>query len=210
MNPGAIGTSQPADSQAFALVHFAGGNDVRDPESAGLGSSPPEPLPRQPHELEITGGISRTGGTLRLHYRLDGALEDVVLPACLQAPERRDGLWEATCFEAFLAVAGEEGYWEVNLSPAGHWNVYRLDGYRRGLRPEPAFTTLPFAVRRQGRLLELDLACALPAAIGPDGPLEVGISAVIERMDGGVSHWALRHPGPLADFHRRDGFLLKL
>ena len=61
-------------------------------------------------------------------------------------PARRDRLWEETCFEFFLAVKNSPRYWEFNLSPAGHWNVYRFADYRQGMQEEPAFASLPFSV----------------------------------------------------------------
>ena len=52
--------------------------------------------------------------------------------------------------------------------------------------------------------LEVDLARIVPA----DRPLEVAIAAVIQAPDGRLTYWALTHPGPRPDFHRRDGFLI--
>jgi hypothetical protein len=40
--------------------------------------------------------------------------------------------------------------------------------------------------------------------------LEVAISAVIKLRSGNVTCWALTHPGPEADFHRRDSFIIEL
>jgi hypothetical protein len=36
------------------------------------------------------------------------------------------------------------------------------------------------------------------------------VTAVLQQQSGSCSYWALRHPGPEADFHRRDGFALRL
>jgi len=38
----------------------------------------------------------------------------------------------------------------------------------------------------------------------------VAITAVLQSRDGTCSYWALLHPGPEADFHRREGFALRL
>jgi len=38
----------------------------------------------------------------------------------------------------------------------------------------------------------------------------VGIAAVIKLTGNGLTYWALAHPGPAADFHRRDSFLVEL
>src|SRR6185312_16219939 len=39
-------------------------------------------------------------------------------------PERADGLWKHTCFEAFISAAGLSGYYELNFSPSGQWAIY--------------------------------------------------------------------------------------
>lgn len=176
--------------QLFSLVSFT--------------SSPAFPSAR------VEGIIARSGPSLQLTYRLFSNPQSLRIPAPAAIPERRPKLWEETCFELFLAAKGAPGYWEFNLSPAGHWNVYRFAGYRQAMAEEPAFAALPFTVTAEtGGLslgLEIDLNKILPAA----SMLEAGASAVLRSADGTASYWALAHPGPAPDFHRREGFLLSL
>jgi len=40
--------------------------------------------------------------------------------------------------------------------------------------------------------------------------IEVAVGDVIRTVTGKTSHWALVHPGPRPDFHRRDGFTLSI
>ena len=162
-----------------------------------------------PH-LRLGGELSRQGGQLRLLYRLGGAIETVQVPPAAASPMRRDELWTTTCFECFWGVQGERPYWELNLSPAGHWNLYRLEDYRLGLRPEPGYDRPLHRVSQRHGVLSMDLDLPLPAPIPPDAPLEVAIAAVIEDRRGQLSYWALAHPGAEPDFHRRDAFLLRL
>jgi len=160
--------------------------------------------------LQITGHLARQGRALDLHYALQGPLSQVAIPAPAAAPARRHGLWQETCFEFFLGVKDNPAYWEFNLSPAGDWNVYRFSGYRQGLIEEPAWTHLPFGVQVRADSLRLDLEVDL-APLQPAGrPLELGLAAVIQLDDGALTYWALSHPGPRPDFHRRDGFLIEL
>ena len=45
----------------------------------------------------------------------------------------------------------------------------------------------------------------------PQGrPLRLGLSAVVEDVDGILSYWALRHPSGKPDFHHTDAFALQL
>lgn len=162
-----------------------------------------------PEGLRLDGNLVRRGTSLTIDYRLRGPLAGLRIPAAA-APARRDGLWQATCLEAFLAVPGEPGYWEVNLSPSGEWNVYRLDGYRLNLRPEPAVAALPCRRRDAADELALELTLPLGDLLPAGQSLELGITAVLQSSDGELGYWALLHPGPEPDFHRREGFQLRL
>ena len=57
-----------------------------------------------------------------------------------------------------------------------------------------------------GLFLALDIGKIIPA----HKDMEIAVAAVVKTVKGGTSHWALVHPAPRPDFHRRDGFLLAL
>jgi hypothetical protein len=158
----------------------------------------------------INGTVSRAQACLTVTYTLNGPLHNLIIAPPADQPSRQWVLWEHTCFELFLAAHGAAPYWEWNLSPAGHWNVFRLSGYRQGIQEEPAFQALPFTVQwhpgELGLALDIDLAALVPANL----PLEVGLSAVLQPQNGPLSFWALTHQGPAPDFHNRQGFLLKV
>ena len=132
-----------------------------------------------------------------------------MVPAPAEMPVRKYGLWEETCFEFFLAVKHAAHYWEFNLSPAGHWNVYRFADYRQGMREELAFTALAVGLRHQPDALGLTVECSLDRIIPADQPLDAAICAILKHRDGEPTYWALIHPGPQPDFHRRDSFILQ-
>ena len=163
-----------------------------------------------PLNFKITGHIARRPRQLAISFALQGQLAELMIPAPADMPARRHGLWEETCFEFFLGVKDSPQYWEFNLSPAGHWNVYRFVGYRQGMTEETAFTSLPLSVRRRPDLLRVALELEAERIMAADQPLMVGIAAVIKFRDQGLTYWALLHPGPQADFHRRDSFLVEL
>jgi hypothetical protein len=160
--------------------------------------------------FKITGHIARRADILAVRYDLHGPLAELVIPGPAELPSRRHRLWEETCFEFFLGVKDSPRYWEFNLSPAGPWNVYRFDGYRQGMAEETAFTSLPWRARRRPDSLLVALELEIERIVAADQPLEVGIAAVIKLAGGGLTYWALTHPGPQADFHRRDSFLVEL
>jgi hypothetical protein len=163
------------------------------------------------HQFGITGSISLNSGILVIRYILTGPLAKLVISKPEGFPVRRDNLWEETCFEFFLAPINSERYWEFNLSPAGHWNVYRFESYRFGMQSEPAFQSLPSTVQRRPDALHISLESDLTRIIPlSDHAVTVGISAVMKPISGEMEYWALTHPVEKADFHRRDSFLIKL
>ena len=174
----------------FSLVPFRGGEDLPG--------------------LTISGTIGRSADTLYIVYAVAGNLSVLAVPPAAESPDRKDRLWEGTCLEFFLGAKGSDRYWEFNLSPAGHWNVYRFASCREGRQEEPSFPSLPFGVRIGPDILRLSLDLDLGKILPAGETVEAGVCAVIRTATGGTSHWALTHPGPRPDFHRRDGFALTI
>jgi hypothetical protein len=166
--------------------------------------------------IEIVGEIAREGDRLQLSYKLMGDLTAIKLPGLTAMAQRRNELWQHSCFEFFLGVEGEPSYWEFNLAPSGDWNIYRLSGYRENLTPELAFGELPFNVIVAEAFCALELDLDLSPIVAAGQAIEVGITTVVEEQPtpgaeaGRMSYWAIAHTGPEADFHRRDSFRIKL
>ena len=161
-------------------------------------------------QVTIQGEISRRKGMLTLGCALSGGLSDILVPETAVTPERLDRLWQETCFEFFIAPKGRAYYWEFNLSPSGHWNVYRFTSYREGVRTENTIDSLPFIVRRREHNLEVSAEVSLDAFVHEDQTIEISVCAVTMHRDGTMSYWALTHPGHVPDFHHRDGFIIQL
>ena len=171
-----------------------------------------------PHpEIEITGQIERFNQQLSITFQLTGEIEKIAVTPTDTHPSRRNELWQTTCFEFFLGLKGSPKYWEFNLSPAGHWNIYRFDDYRQGMTEELAFQSLPFLVKVQSDSLTLSLSLDLETIISLMQTLEVGITTVIQSNinnliseKDAITYWALTHVGQEADFHQRKSFILDL
>jgi hypothetical protein len=170
----------------------------------------PFPGEGNPAGLTIGGSIGRRANTLSVLCEVRGNVSKVLIPAAADAPRRRDRLWEETCLELFLGTEDSGEYWEFNLSPAGHWNVYRFTSYRKGMMEEPAVASLPFDLRRDSGTLILTAEFNVGKIVSPGKDLAATVAAVIGTTDGGKSHWAPVHPASRPDFHRRDGFALNL
>lgn len=158
----------------------------------------------------VEAGCSLAGSGLELEFVIHDPLGEVRIPPREAIPARREGLWQTTCLETFLAGVGDGSYWELNLSPSGHWNLERFTAYR-----QPAGEACPLVdldarwTLREGAFV---MHCHLPLEdLGlASRPLVIGLCAVIEAHKGEVAYYALGHPGPHPDFHRRDGWLLVL
>lgn len=161
-------------------------------------------------DLKITGSIARNGKKLTISYALLGDLTKVEIPTPAELLKRKYDLWEETCFEFFVGIKNSPDYWEFNLSPAGHWNVFHLENYRQGLQEEMIVTSLPFSVEQKSDALLVDLEIDLDRFILAEQSLEVGITTVIKSKEGNLSYWALTHCGEEADFHRRESFVVEL
>ena len=163
-----------------------------------------------PLPYKITGTFFRRADCFDLEYHLLGQITDIEIPPPADRPSRRIGLWENTCLEFFIGLKGSTRYWEFNLSPSGDWNVFYFENYRQGHFEEKAVSTLPFKVMFQPDSLRLALEYDLNIIIPSYQALAMAISAIIKTGPGKVALWALTHPGPKADFHHKDGFIIDL
>lgn len=127
-------------------------------------------------------------------------------------PGPADELWKHTCFEVFLGVPGEAGYREYNFSPSGQWAIYgfrawreRIEDYIPAAKPEVLFDQTD-----DGLVLEARVPAELLPAVPAGSDLQVSLAAVVERKDGMLEYWALRHAAAQPDFHARDTFVLTL
>jgi hypothetical protein len=160
-------------------------------------------------KIQITGEIERTENRLSIRYAVTGEIDSVFLPALSNSPTRQDDLWKATCFEFFIAIKDQPQYWEFNMSPSSNWNVYAMDAYRQvNMREELAFTQLPFEFKKTNAEILLDISVDLNPILESAQVLQIGVTTIIQTNDGSESYWALAHPGPHADFHLRDSFVM--
>lgn len=156
---------------------------------------------------KVAAAVCRAGdGGLVFRYRLYGQLSLLRVPSP-GAGQRRDGLWQHTCCEAFIAPLAAPAYREFNFSPSGDWAAYAFFATRqRDISADPGEEARPSIEQGLGSDC-LELAATLPAAaLPPLGCWRIGLSVIVEDDSGVLSYWALRHPSPRPDFHHRDAF----
>lgn len=143
----------------------------------------------------VTAMVNATERGCDAEFQLDGAMAGIVLPSGGPA-ERRDNLWQTTCFEIFWQPLGEKAYREFNLSPSGQWAAYDFDSFREGMRNAPV-DAIAIACSHDdaGLVLRASIAADLPV------PAQVALNAVVEHADGTKQYWALAFPPGKPEFH---------
>lgn len=176
--------------------------------SASLIQLRPHPDSPDPRVEAIWLRVSRDDGALSLRFALRGDLAHLILPSGTGGA-RRDGLWQHTCFEAFLRPAGTDAYVEYNFAPNGDWAAYQFDGYR-GDRID--LDCPPPSIETKINPDSIDVTVKIPDL--PEtlktSDLLLGPSAVIESQDGLRSYWALHHPLSKPDFHHIENFKIRV
>ena len=165
--------------------------------------------PQDAYQLTVTV-TPLPEGAVQLCYHLTGDVAQLLLPERLP-PRATDGLWQHTCFEAFVAVQGETRYHEFNFSPATQWAAYAFSDTRQRC-PWLAEQAPPITLTQTAASVTIDtLIHAVNLPPNPTGkPLQLGLTAVLETLNGHLSYWALHHPALYPDFHDHAGFILTL
>lgn len=161
-------------------------------------------------EVAVAGSVSRDRSCLQLRFRISGEIGSLRIPGAAAKPSRRDELWRSTCCECFFRIAGAVGYYELNVSPSGDWNLYHFQAYRSGMAEVSSVLAIACTTLAAERSFILDCAVPMVGLAGRDDQIDIGVSCVLAYNDGGTEYWALAHPGQQPDFHHPEGFLLRL
>lgn len=172
--------------------------------------------------IKLTFSVHRYRSRIDFSFILSGRVpvdvQKIQVPQTqdIRARRRRDELWKSTCFEIFVGPADGVSYLELNMAPAGDWNVYAFDRYRTGMRPVEQASPLLLAHERSqdgdhliwhGSLQGPDV---LIEGLHQSPALVMSATAVLEYKTGHKEYWATAHAGEQPDFHLRDSFRLAL
>jgi hypothetical protein len=129
-----------------------------------------------------------------------------------KAPTRKYELWKSTCFEAFFGIKGSDGYWEVNFTMAGDWNVFYFDSYRSSEKPkeETRITKISHVKTFEDDLCRLEVKIPTQSLGLQTKKLEVNLAAVIEFRNKEKAYFAIKHATEKPDFHLRETFTCSL
>ena len=142
---------------------------------------------------------------LSIEFTATGDLQALRWPEPAQA-QAADGLWQHTCFEAFLATNPDGSYEEYNFSPSSQWARYPFQSERQR---SPTTADARAAPQSQSQCdgQHAQLHAWIPTAGSAHPPLRIGLTAVLEHQDGRLSYWALCHPKSRPDFHDAAGWI---
>ncbi|WP_413290646.1 hypothetical protein [Bdellovibrio sp. HCB337] len=158
----------------------------------------------------LEADISINGSHITFEYAVSdrAGLFELPTAAALWKKEdvsRRDGLWNSTCFEAFLQPIGSEQYYEFNFSLQPAWQAYAFDGYRVPQPPPPA---LDFAIESLEWIPVQNRLVARVENRSPFNKFQVGLTAILQEKNQNKHYCALAHKGPKPDFHLGESFTL--
>jgi hypothetical protein len=169
------------------------------------------PAAEFPLALKATASLARAGSCTTIIYTLYGAINDISWPDSADHIFT-DGLWQATCFEAFVALPTDKSYLEINFAPFGTWAAYSFLDYR--VQSDRLAGLNVLACRTERIANEVTARCVFDLSTLPKyaaAPrLEFGISMVIKSTMGSRHYFALSHPRLVPDFHDRRGFVLSV
>ena len=154
-----------------------------------------------PSDLHVEASIKRIGDEFMISYEVSGAENKISWPAPSHYPQRKDKLWEKTCFEFFLADKKSKCYLEFNFSPSGDWQCYRFFSYRsHPIRPR---ITAPIInqIDKMKLIVKLNYGSII-TLFGNLDSLEYSLNACL--LEGKKqSFWAKSHSKDESDFHDR-------
>lgn len=166
------------------------------------------PFQDAPTHFAVTAE-TRVTEELEIEFRLTGPLGKLVIDPKSLFPERTKGLWEKTCFEIFFSLPGEKNYWELNLSPAGHWDLFRFESYRKGMQREERIARLEVQTTKLTHTLGLKTTLPVAELGLKNNKLEISATAVLQSRSLNYSYWAWKHAGDQPDFHLRESLIFQ-
>lgn len=168
----------------------------------------PHPANEQDFPGTIFCKIKKSESALDLSYSINGNLDQIRWQKP-QRPQQGHELWQHTCLEAFIGIAGNSAYWEYNFSPSLQWDKLCFSNYRQTSSSHAEGPGEP-RLRRQDLAHCFELTASIPLLQLSDQSLELGISAIIETIHGQKLYFALRHEEPKPDFHQRSCFTIQI
>ncbi|MBY0451911.1 MAG: hypothetical protein K2P92_02675 [Bdellovibrionaceae bacterium] len=168
-------------------------------------------------DISITADLTlMSANTAEINFKWMDPKGEIVLPEKENAG-RIIGLWESTCFEAFIQPAPENQpqfvqnltapvrYYETNFSTAKSWNVFGFTDYRTPTTPTELV---------EAKILSYDVQSnQMKIVLQVDGAdwrkVSISLCAVIVTRSYGKSYWSFKHADDKANFHHFESFIIE-
>ena len=157
------------------------------------------------NELTIEGILTLSSNKISLHFKITGVLKNYQFPQ-IDKLKRANELWKATCFELFLANSKTKIYYEINISPTLHWNIYRLETYRAEPKELIVSSEPLIEIREDEESYEIDfeLECKELNLAEFD---QYNLAVILLNIENEREFWAVNLVGESPDFHDRGRFI---
>ena len=158
----------------------------------------------QKTELSIESTLTLYQDRISLHFKISGALTNYQFPK-KEKLKRANELWKATCFELFLANSKTQSYYEINISPTLHWNIYYLDTYRAEPKEVIVSSEPLIKIREDKQSYEIDfeLKCE---ALDLEEFDQYNLAVILLNVENERKFWVVNPVGESPDFHNRGSF----
>lgn len=156
--------------------------------------------------FQVFADVEWKHGRYRMRFRIEGPIGEVSLlnaDAGVISQQPLLELWKHTCFESFLGPVDQDYYYEINLSSAGDWTVFRFTGERKGRVTLEKLAPLSLKARRGDSFYEFEAEFDFSSLEDLRGArLRTSPAVILEAGSGGHSYWAAAHSGERPDFHK--------
>jgi len=118
-----------------------------------------------------------------------------------ESRKRKDDLWKNDCFEIFWDFGGED-YFELNLSPTGHWQVYSFLSERKGRAEfdvQPPILSSARGLQEYSLTGRLQLNNRKSALAYRSHPC-----VILNDQANGIRYYASSHPQSAPNFHDKS------
>jgi hypothetical protein len=166
----------------------------------------------QTSKISIFSEAFKDGNDLLINFIIEDKNKTILTDEYNKAPTRKYELWKTTCFEAFFGIEGSSGYWELNFSVSGNWNIFYFDSYRTPGQPkeEAKVTKISVHTTYEDFMWRVEVKVPIQSLGLQTKKLEVGLASVIEYKNKEKSYFALKHGVEKPDFHQRESFICNL
>lgn len=153
-------------------------------------------ISQQKEEIKISYEVELSG-YIELWEKLNSSLE------------RKIGLWEGTCFEAFIKDPKSERYLEFNFSGTGLWNCFYFEEKGQELKEHVSLqiSSHRFISRPRKRIFSFSIPKKDIDFLMSNHQLDIGLSTILMDDDEHKEYFSIKHLKDKPDFHDENTYL---